>query len=291
MKRSIDENEEEKNKKRKNVLSNEYQDLLLEAILSGYSIENLSEELKNNSELALKLIKTDRNYFKYLISISEELKNNHEFILESVKINGNFLRIVPQKYKDDFEIVFAAVGNKPECILYASDNLKNNYDIVMESVKKNGSLLNDVSNELKNNYNIVLEAVKNDGSSLVYASKKLQNNIHIVTMAVEKYGWSLANASYELQSNFELIRLALIYLEKNSNECVSNYFFERLKYKNKYFVYQYYTPYNQYVKKLMNYIDCNISKTKNNFIKFGDHDILFIFKYKFNKTNFILYFY
>lgn len=116
--------------------------------INGYGIQYLSDELKNDSQVALVAFHKDNYSLSY---VSNELKNTYEFMIECIKIN-------------------------PFMLQYASNELKNNYEMIKCSVSINGCTLQFTSNELKNKYDIALIAVKNNRKSLQYVSNELKNN-------------------------------------------------------------------------------------------------------------------
>ena len=56
--------------------------------------------------------------------------------LPQFKFNGSLLDYADEKFKNDKEIVLAAIKNNPEALEFASDNLKCDREVVFESVSK-----------------------------------------------------------------------------------------------------------------------------------------------------------
>jgi len=143
----------------------------------------ISDDIKNNSDVMMKLTKIHYSYLKYA---SNYLKNNREIILEAVKQNGHALAYSSEDVKNDKKIVLEAVKQNGHALAYSSNYLKNNREIVLEAVKQNGCSLNYVSENLKNDKKIVLEAVKQNGHALAYSSEDLQNDKEFILKSVKQ---------------------------------------------------------------------------------------------------------
>ncbi len=128
---------------------------------------NLSDELKSDKNIILKLLK--HNWFEIcdLSDLNEAILSDKEFILEILNLH---------------------YGLNLNYFEYASENLKNDPGFMIEVVKKFGSALKYASKELQEDKNVVLEAVKQDGVALEFASKALQEDKEVVLEAVKQTG-------------------------------------------------------------------------------------------------------
>jgi hypothetical protein len=141
---------------------------LVELIIkNGVRLEifNLSDELKSDKNIILKLLK--HNWFEIcdLSDLNEAILSDKEFILEILNLHYGL---------NYFE--------------YASENLKNDPGFMIEVFKKFGSALKYASKELQEDKNVVLEAVKQDGVALEFASMALQEDKEVVLEAVKQTG-------------------------------------------------------------------------------------------------------
>lgn len=84
------------------------------------------------------------------------------------------------EFKNDKDVVLAAVQNYGLSLRYASDSMKSNKDIVLKAVRQNGRALFFSSNEMKNDKEIVLEAIKNDGYAYLAIPEKLKKDKNII---------------------------------------------------------------------------------------------------------------
>ena len=88
-------------------------------------------------------------------------------------------------FKNNKEIMLAAVKNNGGALKYASAALKADKDIVLAAVQNHGQALGNASAALKADKDIILAAVQDDGWALCYASAALQNDKDIVLAAVQ----------------------------------------------------------------------------------------------------------
>lgn len=140
---------------------------------------------------------------------SEQLKNNRELVLSLVKLNGRTLKYASNILKNDKEIVWKALKNDLNAFKYISDDLKNDKKIVLFVIKQAGVLYQYVSETLKNDREIALLSMKTYGLSLQYASETFKNDYEIVLTAVSQFGYALVYASDELKNNKSIVLAAI----------------------------------------------------------------------------------
>ena len=83
------------------------------------------------------------------------------------------LRALRAVYKNDDDVVLAAVTNNGLALQHASERLKRYHDIVLAAVRQNGLALQYASGDMKDNIDIVRIAVRQNGLALQYASDSL----------------------------------------------------------------------------------------------------------------------
>jgi hypothetical protein len=128
-----------------------------------------------------------------------------EEAIELVKQDAFALEHIDAHFKNDREVVLAAVTNDGNALEYASDKLINDREIVLAALNKYGWYLKYASAELKNDKVVVLAAVSNDGSALQYASNELKIDSEIVLTALAKNVSPLEFASEELKNDKNII--------------------------------------------------------------------------------------
>ena len=193
-----------------NELCND-RDVALNAIANNqYSLEMLSDDLRDNKEIVMAAVKNADGPFwdtSHFGCASERLRNDYEVAVEAVKNNYSAFRYMSDKFRNTYEIALAAVGYYYNSeLLFASDELRNNreivlaycsrttynkiyaddYEIVLKSISSNGQSIKYASDRLRANREIVLTAVKKDGKALKYANRKYRNDLEIVSEALKQ---------------------------------------------------------------------------------------------------------
>ena len=238
----------------------------------------LNEKFKNDNyyKLIFTFSELERNWYNIIINnsyknfillyvkkyqqpiynyISNNMKTDKEIILTLASSRGvrqgcgydiDFPDI-DYKFKNDKNIVFAAVNTYGSNLLYASDKIKNNKQIVLAAIKSEPYSLKYASDSMKNNKQVVLSAINKDGTLLIYASNKLRNNKEIVTVAVKQNGLALEHASFSLRNNKEIVLYATTQniqsLEYASNRIKNNKYIMLILVKQNGFALEYTTDY------------------------------------------------
>ena len=129
--------------------------------------------------------------------------------MDFVSTDGSELKNLPVNFRDDKEIVLAAISNYGSSLEYASSEIKADKKIVMKAVKNGGYALQFASDNLKADRDIVLEAVKSYGWVLQYASIPLRNDKQIVIESLREYGQFIRYASDKLKRDKEVVLKAI----------------------------------------------------------------------------------
>lgn len=98
------------------------------------------------------------------------------------------LKNLPEKFKNDEDVVIAAAKKYYGNLKYASDELKNNKKFILRAINElnqdsyfgeiqEAYFLNYLSKELKNDEDIVKAAIKKNRENLQYASERLQKSL------------------------------------------------------------------------------------------------------------------
>ena len=129
--------------------------------------------------------------------------------MDLVSTDGSELKNLPVNFRDDKEIVLAAISNYGSSLEYASSEIKADKEIVLKAVKNGGDALQFASDNLKADRDIVLEAVKSTGWVLQYASIPLRNDKQIVIESLREYGQYIRYASDKLKRDKEVVLKAI----------------------------------------------------------------------------------
>lgn len=89
-----------------------------------------------------------------------------------------FLSSIFNDYRDDKEVVLAAIKHNGSDIIYASERLRDNKNIVLEALKNNHDkhiiIFRTLSERLRDNPYVTLEAYTQNKNSIYHASKRIQ---------------------------------------------------------------------------------------------------------------------
>lgn len=225
-------------------------------------------DLIRSSEAVFELISTKKIYSNCFEFMSNDLKNNKNFILKIIKNNAEVIKYTSEDVRKDKEIVDVIVNkyihlfkflsneiinNKKEIenllfiekknifpylgkeilkeclgdknfidkilksktdLYYLANNwnhvhedYKNNINIVYQMLSISTRLLEHISEETKNNKDIQIKALSQNSESLKYF-KNIQNNDEIMLQYIEKYK-SLKYVGRKYKKNKELIKKIL----------------------------------------------------------------------------------
>lgn len=169
-----------------------------------YSYLTNSTLLEDDDIIDLALSRRGMNYTNLPLH-----KKTFENTISAVYSNGLVLEYVEEKYKNNLEIVTAAVNQNGEAIKYVVNyKFKRNYELVKSAVSNNGRALKYLKYYC-NDYNIVHLAVSNYGSALEYASNELKNNEEIVFTAIQQHKKSFYYASDRIQNMENFISMII----------------------------------------------------------------------------------
>jgi len=179
------------------------------------SLEEASDHLKADPEVALESIKSRKNYkqyageFKYF---DESLKNDPDFILKAIRFNQRILKYTSQSINSNREMLLASLNSKwvhRETILqYLDFDLRSDKEFVIAAFKKHSSAIEYASFSLRSDKEVAIHIVK-DGFYLQELDFSLRSDKEIVLPSVLKQGSSLGYADFSLRSDKEVIKAAV----------------------------------------------------------------------------------
>ncbi|WP_294063969.1 DUF4116 domain-containing protein [uncultured Fusobacterium sp.] len=117
-----------------------------------------------------------------------EIKSKKDGQLNYILNDPYILKDLPEKFKNDEDVVIAAAKKYYGNLKYASDELKNNKKFILRAINElnqdsyfgeiqEAYFLNYLSEELKNDDEIVKAAIKKNRENLKYASERLQKSL------------------------------------------------------------------------------------------------------------------
>lgn len=87
--------------------------------------------------------------------------------------SGMALKSVPEKYRDDKDLVLTAILQEPFALAYAPDSMKGDANLVLEAASQDPAVLQLASPELCADASFMLQAVGLDPTAVTYASEDL----------------------------------------------------------------------------------------------------------------------
>jgi hypothetical protein len=90
-------------------------------------------------------------------------------------------------FKDDMDIVRAALSSDVRNIQFASDRLKNNKELATELILRQWSILRYLGNEIRGNRDIMLLAIRQNGMAIQYATEELLKDKELVDEAIQQH--------------------------------------------------------------------------------------------------------
>ena len=109
--------------------------------------------------------------------VDKAFKNNEDIVLAAVTENGLALEFADDSLKSNEAIVLAAVRQNRLAFEFADDSLKSDKAFVLAAVTQNGLALKFAHDSLKSNEDIVLAAVRQNRSAFKFADRSLKKTI------------------------------------------------------------------------------------------------------------------
>jgi len=153
------------------------------------NISYASKRLRNDAELiysCLQKYKEVRMFPSTLEKCGNNIKNNPNIMLKLIKKNSDFFLYTGKKLMKDVEYVKKAININIDIIKNLDYKYRNNEEIMLYALKKD-SMLNDtiyyVGEELLKDKQFILKIIKIDGEYLLHASEDIRNNQKFIDIA------------------------------------------------------------------------------------------------------------
>ena len=162
----------------------------------------LADEVKNNREIMIALMKKDVFAYRYA---SLEIRSEKELALKILKRQGILLDSVAPELRKDREVVLTAVSNYGYALEFAAQEMKNNFEIVLAAVERSPRALTYASPRLRKDTELINIAFNLGGPFIVepLAFKcflKINNEAYLLEASNSKV--FKKNKLYELCSKF-----------------------------------------------------------------------------------------
>ena len=159
-----------------------------------------------DKDAILSLINEHGSDYRYMLKhLPEEYRNDKDIVLAAVEKYPYAFKYASKELRNDKNFVLAVLGKEGNAVEEVSESLRHDRDVAMAAVVNNGCSFIFLPEEFKADKEIALTAVRKNGSVLEYASSELQANKEVVLEAVKNDGWALKYASPELQDDKEVV--------------------------------------------------------------------------------------
>jgi len=146
-------------------------------------------DISNKQKILDEINDENNDAYEILEKADVSFRNDKEVVLAAIKSFGGALEFASDELKNDIEVVKTAIQQDNDVgggfFQYASEDLKKNFDLVMFAIQHSQNLdiqdhpLRFVSEEFKNNPEIVLASVEANHQVIPFASETIKKIIKI----------------------------------------------------------------------------------------------------------------
>lgn len=180
---------------------------------------NLSEEHKNNEEIALHVIHKDED----LLCAPIKIKNNPRIISNMIKNNknkGKLLQYVGEEIKKNREIIELLIESEGydtyKNFAFMDESFINDIDISLKIIKNQINAMEYIDQSLLNNQDFIQMAILIDPYALSFASDKIRKNRDFMKEAIKQNNHCLQYIHQELLCDQAFIKAILPFLHDYS---------------------------------------------------------------------------
>eukprot|EP01061_Rhynchopus_euleeides_P021773 TRINITY_DN35529_c0_g1_i1.p1 TRINITY_DN35529_c0_g1~~TRINITY_DN35529_c0_g1_i1.p1 ORF type:complete len:848 (+),score=211.69 TRINITY_DN35529_c0_g1_i1:49-2544(+) len=165
---------------------------------------HLADEFKDDKDIALRMLRTNRDHLKYF---SERLRSSKPVVMQAASWRGfSAFAHMGEHLRHDPAVLLAL---DPKGQDHLSDTVKRNAEMMLIRTRKSPSQLLAASDTLRESQEFVLDAVKNNPTCLVYAGRTMQRDKAVVLGAVRRDGHMLKYAHATLRGDIEVVGAAV----------------------------------------------------------------------------------
>ena len=194
----------------KDIKNIDDKNILTEIIKKDWSkLKYVNPELIEKN-IALKAVSENAFAFSY---IPEKLRNDREIVLTTIKNKGSLFDDIDSQYYKDKEIIFEAIKSEPSYFSKLSKKIEVDKDIALFAVKQEASNYLFLDKKYREDKEIIKNVLRN-GNNLVLFDDEDRNNIEIVKIAIKNNPESIKYASKELQEKLNNINRENSWIKK-----------------------------------------------------------------------------
>lgn len=147
------------------------------------------------------------------ISLPTELKEDKEILIHALSTINNYYNysvkdFIPEKYRDDEQIMFVAILRNDLFFEQLSDRLKSDRDFML-AIPKFGNTIKYVPKYLLDDDFFVANQMNALSDVLWSVSERLQDNKELMLCAVKQYGKNLRHVSLRLRGDEDVVYAAV----------------------------------------------------------------------------------
>ena len=195
---TFDEYEEKREHWIHQVVSSKINKIFYVIVYQGYDYTNdgyYVHKKFTEKEKALDYIKNRKK------EIWERYYKNRDKDLDPLRIifeNGTKFKSLPDRYKKDKKVIYAAMERDPKVLKYADESIKKDKSFILQVVGLWLDVLKYADISLRKDKLFIQEVVRKDGSALDYVHPILKKDKSIVLAAVKSKGWVIHYADKSL---------------------------------------------------------------------------------------------
>ena len=195
---TFDEYEEKREHWIHQVVSSKINKIFYVIVYQGYDYTNdgyYVHKKFTEKEKALDYIKNRKK------EIWERYYKNRDKDLDPLRIifeNRTKFKSLPDRYKKDKKVIYAAMERDPKVLKYADESIKKDKSFILQVVGLWLDVLKYADISLRKDKLFIQEVVRQDGSALEYVHPILKKDKSIVLAAVKSKGWAILYADKSL---------------------------------------------------------------------------------------------
>ena len=186
-------------------------DIVLAAVRNNcLALTYASDNLRSDMDIVLEAVRCVKNTGDALwviAFIDGRILDNREAVIQIVSQNGFMLSVLPD-FKDDREVVLAAVRQRDNAISFASEDVQLDREFILRAVRQNGRVLAHVNDRFKADREIALAAIQNTASAIRHAAPELRADRELAELAISGDPNTLQFVSQELRRDENLVLMA-----------------------------------------------------------------------------------
>lgn len=206
------------------------------------AFQYLSDEIKNNPDDLLSLLKKDFRIYPLLdnkFKEDENFKNNaiksnlicvqympekcndDHFMREAIELNPVLFNYASENLRFDDDLAKKVIEKYPRAFEYASDRIRDNEEIANNVIKNFITLFDHVSDRLKDKEDFVSNFIGDSHYIYISMSKRLRNNKEMFLYAMEKHVDKRDSiclfAGEELIQDIETLKIIIRHIKEDSS--------------------------------------------------------------------------